>query len=60
MCVRALHQDFGAFTSFVRSARWDDGGQRSLEQAYGRRLEGLIEQFFGAGDWAPVPERWSS
>ena len=31
----------------------DKGGESAAHEAFGRSLGGLIEQFFGEGDWSP-------
>jgi hypothetical protein len=54
-CVRALAHDQDPFIEFAKNAHFDDGGEAAAVQVYGGSLGGLIEQFFGAGDWAPRP-----
>jgi hypothetical protein len=53
MAVRTLGSNQTAFREFVRTAHYEDAGQSAIQLAYGRGLEGLLEQFFGSGDWAP-------
>jgi hypothetical protein len=52
-CVRALAHDREPFVEFVRSASFEDGGEAAAVAVFGGSLGGLIEQFFGPGDWAP-------
>ena len=52
-CVRALAHDREPFLEFVKNASRADGGEAAAIAVYGGSLGGLIEQFFGAGDWAP-------
>jgi hypothetical protein len=52
-CVRALAHDREPFLEFVKSASFEDGGEAAAVAGYGGSLGGLIEQFFGAGNWAP-------
>jgi hypothetical protein len=52
-CVRALAHDREPFIEFARNADHKDGGEAAAVAVYGGSLGGLIEQFFGAGDWAP-------
>jgi hypothetical protein len=52
-CVRALAHDREPFLEFVKSASFEDGGEAAAVAVYGGSLGGLVEQFFGAGDWAP-------
>jgi hypothetical protein len=52
-CVRALAHDRDAFIEFAKNAKVEDGGEVAAIAVYGGSLGGLIEQFFGSGDWAP-------
>jgi hypothetical protein len=52
-CVRALAHDPKPFIEFTRSATFEDGGESAAVAVYGGSLGGLIEQFFGPGEWAP-------
>jgi hypothetical protein len=52
-CVRALAHDRGPFIEFARAARFEDAGEAAALAVYGGSLGALIEQFFGAGEWAP-------
>jgi len=52
-CVRALAHDREPFLEFVKNASFEDGGESAAVAVYGGSLGGLIEQFFGAGDWSP-------
>jgi hypothetical protein len=52
-CVRALAHDREPFIEFVRGATFEDGGEAAAVAAFGGSLGGLIEQFFGSGDWSP-------
>ena len=52
-CIRALAHDIPAFIEFARRASYEDGGEAAAHEIYGGGLGGLIEQFFGPGDWAP-------
>ena len=52
-CVRALAHDREPFLEFVRAATFEDGGEAAAVAVYGGSLGGLIEQFFGPGEWAP-------
>lgn len=54
-CVRALAHDPGPFIAFARNANFKDGGEVAAVEVFGGSLGGLIEQFFGPGDWAPRP-----
>jgi hypothetical protein len=57
-CIRALAHDLDAFTRFANQASWQDGGEAAALEVYEGSLGGLIEQFFGKGDWIPAPQRW--
>jgi hypothetical protein len=57
-CIRALAHDLEAFTRFANQATWEDGGEAAAHAVYGGSLGGLIEQFFGEGEWIPAPPRW--
>jgi hypothetical protein len=52
-CVRALAHDSAAFADFARTASFKDGGESAALKVYGGSLGGVIQQFFGAGDWSP-------
>ena len=56
-CIRALAHDLEAFLRFANEASFEDGGESAARKIFGGSLGGLIEQFFGAGDWEPRPER---
>lgn len=55
-CVRALAHDRVPFIEFAKNATFEDAGEAAAVAVYGGSLGGLIEQFFGPGDWAPRPE----
>lgn len=57
-CVHSLAQNYQDFCQFVNSANFKDAGEAAAKQIYGGSLGGLIEQFFGAGNWSPNPELW--
>jgi hypothetical protein len=52
-CVRALAHDLAGLIAFTRRASFQDGGESAAVEVFGGSLGGLIEQFFGAGDWSP-------
>ena len=52
-CVRALAHDPDPFIEFTRTATFEDGGEAAAVAVFGGSLGGLIEQFFGPGDWSP-------
>jgi hypothetical protein len=52
-CVRALAHDPHPFIEFAKNANSEDGGETAAVATFGGSLGGLIEQFFGPGDWAP-------
>jgi hypothetical protein len=52
-CVRALAHDPGPFVEFTRNATHEDCGEAAAVAVYGGSLGGLIDQFFGPGDWSP-------
>jgi hypothetical protein len=52
-CVRALAHDIPAFIEFARNASFEDGGESSALTVYQGSLGGVIQQFFGPGEWAP-------
>lgn len=51
--MRALAHDKEQFLAFVRAARLADAGEAAAVAVFGGSLGGLIEQFFGPGEWAP-------
>jgi hypothetical protein len=52
-CIRALAHDIPAFIEFALHASFEDGGEAAAVRIYEGGLGGLIEQFFGPGDWSP-------
>jgi hypothetical protein len=52
-CIRALAHDVPSFIEFARRASYEDGGEAAAVEIYGGSLGGVIEQFFGSGDWSP-------
>jgi len=52
-CIRALTHDLDPFVRFVNEASFADGGEAAANEVFGGSLGGLIEQFFGEGDWSP-------
>jgi hypothetical protein len=52
-CIRALAHDVPSFIEFAQKASFEDGGESAAVEVFGGSLGGLIEQFFGPGDWAP-------
>jgi len=54
-CVRALAHDVPRFFEFARSASREDSGEAAAVRVFNGGLGGLIEQFFGPGDWDPRP-----
>lgn len=52
-CVRALAHDPAPFIEFARKATFEDAGEAAAMAVFGGSLGGLLEQFFGPGDWAP-------
>ena len=59
-CVKALAHDYDVFSNFANAARFEDGGESAAINAFGGSLGGLIQQFFGDGDWSPKPTEWHS
>jgi len=59
-CVRSLSHDYAAFKSFANIALYEDGGEAAAIEVFGGSLGGLIEQFFGEGNWAPSPDEWNA
>jgi hypothetical protein len=57
-CIWALAHDLQAFVAFANQAIRDDGGEAAAMEVFGGSLGGLIEQFFGAGEWSPQPRTW--
>lgn len=56
--VQALSGDYNIFSEFVNRADFADGGEQAAIDVYEGSLGGLLEQFFGPGDWSPRPEDW--
>jgi hypothetical protein len=52
-CIRALAHDIASFIAFAQHASFEDGGEAAAVEVYGGSLGGLIEQFFGPGNWSP-------
>lgn len=52
-CIRALAHDLPDFVAFAKQASFQDGGEAAAVAVFGGSLGGLIEQFFGPGDWSP-------
>jgi hypothetical protein len=52
-CVRALAHEREPFIEFAKNATFEDAGEAAALAVYGGSLGGLIEQFFGPGNWAP-------
>jgi hypothetical protein len=52
-CIRALAHDLPSFITFAQRASAQDGGEAAAVEVYEGSLGGLIEQFFGPGDWSP-------
>lgn len=57
-CVRALAHDYDAFAAFANNANYADGGDSAAIKVYGGGVGGLINQFFGDGNWSPEPAGW--
>jgi len=57
--VRSLSGDYNTFIEFVNMANYEDGGELAAIKVYGGSLGGLIEQYFGEGNWSPDPEVWN-
>lgn len=57
-CIRSLAHDYPTFVRFANAARFEDGGEAAAFDSFGGSLGGLIQQFFGAGNWSPRPESW--
>ena len=55
LSVASLAREYEAFAKFANSAHYDDGGEAAARHAFGASLGGLIERFFGEGDWSPRP-----
>ncbi len=55
-CVRSLSHDYEDFRKFANNANYRDSGESAAGDVYGGSLGGLIEQFFGPGDWSPNTE----
>ena len=56
--IKALSHDYEDFQKFAVNADHKDGGEAAAHQSFGGSLGGLIEQFFGPGDWNPEPHNW--
>jgi len=52
-CIRALAHDLPSFITFAQRASAADGGEAAAMEVYEGSLGGLIEQFFGPGNWSP-------
>ena len=48
-----LAHELTPFIEFTRHANFADGGEAAAVEVFGGSLGGLIEQFFGPGDWSP-------
>lgn len=59
-CVKALSQNYHQFAAFVNTSTFEDSGEAAATEYFGGSLGGLIEQFFGPGNWSPKPETWPS
>lgn len=57
-CLRALAHEYDAFARFANAATFEDGGEAAAVENYGGGLGGVIQQFFGDGDWSPKPKLW--
>jgi hypothetical protein len=57
-CIRALAHDLSSFVTFARRASAADGGEAAAMEVFEGSLGGLIEQFFGPGDWSPRADGW--
>ena len=57
-CLRALAHEYGVFAAFANAAHFQDGGEAAAHEYFGGSLGGVIQQFFGEGNWHPQPERW--
>ena len=57
--VKSLSHDYETFVRFANNAHSDDGGESAAHEIFEGSLGGLIEQFFGDGDWAPKPQQWN-
>lgn len=57
-CLRALAHEHDVFAAFANSASFEDGGEAAAIETHGGSLGGVIDQFFGEGDWSPKPELW--
>lgn len=55
-CIRALAHDISSFMAFAQHASYEDGGEAAAFEIFEGSLGGLIEQFFGAGNWSPRVE----
>jgi hypothetical protein len=56
-CIRALAHDIPSFIEFARRASHEDGGEAAAVEIYGGSLGGLMQQFFGPGEWSPTVGR---
>ncbi len=58
-CLRALSHDHADIAAFANAATYEDAGEQAAIDVYGGSLGGLIHQFFGDGDWSPLPKSWA-
>jgi hypothetical protein len=58
LAVGALSHDCRLFKRFVLSAQQSDAGDAALSDVFGGNLGHFMEQFLGAGQWAPEPDTW--
>jgi len=58
--IKSLSHDYDRFREFALHASYEDGGEEAAIKYFGGSLGGLIEQFFGEGEWTPLPSSWYS
>lgn len=56
--IKSLSHNYKEFQNFALKADYKDGGEAAALESFGGSLGGLIEQFFGPGDWIPQPQTW--
>lgn len=56
--IKSLSHDYNQFREFALNANYEDGGEAAAIKYFGGSLGGVIEQFFGPGEWIPEPQSW--
>lgn len=60
LIVQSLAEDHEGLIRFVNSASFSDGGEGAAQKVYGGSLAAIIDQFFGPGEWRPLPDSWTN